>query len=149
MASPILDSLLADIKAAMKEKNQEKLLALRTLHAEIKNVEINERKEITDGDVAAVVTKAVKQRLDSIEQYEQAGRRDLAEKERNQIALYRSYQPRQLNEQELSGMVDAAIRETGAAAKKDMGAVMKVLMPRVKGRADGKLVNQLVNQKLS
>jgi uncharacterized protein YqeY len=149
MASEMLNSLLGDIKTAMKEKDAEKLLTLRTLHAEIKNLEINQRKEITDADVAAVAAKGIKQRQDAIEQYTSAGRQELAAREEAQIELYRRYQPKQLDEHELSPLIDEAIRESGAQTKKDMGAVMKILMPRVKGRADGAMVNTMVNQRLA
>ena len=92
MSSPILDTIMADIKEAMKAKDTETLLTLRTLHSEIKNVGINQRKEITDEDVSSVIAKGIKQRLDSIEQFKKAERQDLIEKEEQQIAIYKKYQ---------------------------------------------------------
>ncbi len=149
MSSSTLDKILQDIKQAMKDREQDKLLALRTLHSEIKNLQINERRELSDADIGAVITKAVKQRNDSIDQFRKAGRDDLAQKEEFQINLYKQYLPKQLEKDQIEKLVDEAIAETGATGKKDMGAVMKELMPKVKGRADGKLVSSIVNTKLS
>ena len=149
MASELRNTLLADITSAMKAQEKEKLLALRTLNAEIKNLAIEQRKEeLEDSDVASVVAKAIKQREDSIEQFTAAGREDLAAKEQAQIDLYRNYQPRQLDSAEIEQIAAQAIEETQAAGKKDMGKVMKVVMPRVRGKADGKVVNRIVAGKL-
>lgn len=149
MASELRNKLLADIKSAMKAREKEKLLALRTLNAEIKNLAIERRKEeLDDSDVASVVAKAIKQRQDSIEQFKAAGREDLAAKEQAQIDLYKDYQPQQLDTAEIEKIVSTAIEETQAEGKKDMGKVMKVVMPQVRGRADGKVVNQIVAGKL-
>ncbi len=149
MGSSIFETILADIKEAMKSKNNETLVTLRTLHSEIKNIEINTRKEITDEDVASVIAKGIKQRQDAAEQFEKAGRNDLVNKEQNQIALYAKYQPKQLDRSEIEELVTNIIAETGADTKKDIGVVMKNLMPLVKGKADGKLVSEIVNMKLS
>ncbi len=148
MASALLDQLLGDIKTAMKSKEKDKLSALRFLHAEIKNVEINERREISDDDVLNVIGRLVKQRQDAIEQFEKGGRDDLVAQERFQLDIYRTYQPAQLSEDEIAELVAQAIEATGASGKKDMGNVMKVVMPQVKGRAEGKVVNAIVGQKL-
>lgn len=148
MASEILDRLLSDIKQAMKARDAEKLETLRFLHSEIKNFQVNERKEPTDEDVAAIVGKAIKSRQDAIAQFEAGGRDDLAARERFQIEICRAYQPRQLSEAEIESLVDEVIAQTGATAKKDTGKVMKELMPRVKGKADGKLVSAIVGRKL-
>jgi uncharacterized protein YqeY len=149
VSSELLDRLLADIKTAMKERDSQKLEALRFLHSEIKNVGINERREPTDDDVATVVAKAIKARQEVIEQSRAGGRDDIVAKEEYQMGLYRSYQPKQLSPEEVEALVDEAIRSTGASGKKEMGKVMKELMPKVKGRADGKLVNTIVSQKLA
>jgi|WetSurMetagenome_2_1015567.scaffolds.fasta_scaffold00150_13 uncharacterized protein len=149
MPSAILETLLSDIKAAMKAQDKEKLLALRTLHSEIKNLELIERKEISDGTVAGVVSKAIKQRSESEEQFKAAGRSDLAERERFQAGLFAKYLPAQLTVAEVDAVVAAAIAESGATGKQDMGKVMKLVMPRVKGKADGKTVNDIVAAKLS
>jgi uncharacterized protein YqeY len=149
MGSQILSTIKEHIKDAMKSKNREKLLTLRTLHSDIKNVGINKRKEVTDEDVASVISKGIKQRLEAIEQFEKAGRTDLVEKEQEQIAIYKLFQPKQLEPPEIEELVEKVITETGASAKKDMGTVMKALMPLIKGRADGKIVSKIVTSKLS
>lgn len=147
-ASEVLVQVLADIKEAMKSKDRDRLAALRFLHSEIKNVGINERRDPTDDDVTTVVAKLIKQRQEAIEQFKQGGRDDLVEKEALQIEIYKAYQPEQLGEEAIVELIDKAIAETGASGKADMGKVMKALMPLVKGKADGKLVSSLVNQKL-
>ena len=144
MASKILDTLLADIKEAMKARDMETLSALRSLHAQIKDATVNAGKEESDDIVIAVVGKAIKQRKDSIEQFESGGRQDLADKEAAEVSLLEKYQPAQLGEAEIEALVQKVIQATGAAGKQDMGKVMKDLMPEVKGKADGKLVNQIV-----
>ena len=144
MSSKLLDDLLADIKSAMKNRENEKLTALRTLHAQIKDATTNAGKEATDGEVAVIVAKAIKQRLDAAEQYKQGARQDLVDRELAEAELFKKYQPQQLGQAEIEELVRKAIAETGAAGKKEMGKVMAVLMPQVKGRADGKLVNQIV-----
>jgi len=144
MASAILDRILADIKEAMKAKASDTLMALRTLHAAIKDQTVNAGVEATDETVGAVIAKALKQRADSVEQYAAAGRTDLVEKEQKEIDLFRVYQPRQMDRAEIEVVVRECIAESGATSKKEMGKVMQVLMPKVKGRADGKLVNQVV-----
>ncbi|HBA83100.1 MAG TPA: glutamyl-tRNA amidotransferase [Verrucomicrobia bacterium] len=145
MSSPAFTNLQEDIKIAMKAKEMDKLTALRTLLAQIKDATINAGREPTDADVAAVVAKAIKQRRESVEQFRQGGREDLAQKEENEIAVFTKYQPQQLDQAGIEELVRKCIAETGAAGKKDMGKVMQALMPHVKGRADGKLVNQIVN----
>lgn len=149
MSSPIYEQILSDIKEAMKSKNSEKLLTLRTLHSEIKNVGINKRKEITDEDIASVIAKGIKLRLEAIEQFKTGNRIDLVEKEEAQIAIYKTYQPKQLELSEIEGLVSQAIADTAAATLKDLGNVMKAVMPLVKGKADGQIVNQVVKDKLS
>ena len=144
MASVILDRILADIKEAMKAKESDKLMALRTLHAAIKDQTVNAGLEASDETVTAVIAKAIKQRTDSVEQFSTAGRTDLVEKEQKEIDLFRVYQPRQMDRAEIEVAVRECIAESGAVSKKDMGKVMQALMPKVKGRADGKLVNQVV-----
>jgi uncharacterized protein len=148
MPTAILDTLLADIKAAMKAQEKEKLLALRTLHSEIKNLELIDRKELVDANVVGVVAKAIKQRAESIEQYTAANRPDLVATERFQMELFKKYLPSQLSKEEIEGIVVKAIAESGARGKQDMGNVMKLVMPQVKGKADGKLVNEVVSVKL-
>ncbi len=148
MPSSILDTLLADIKSAMKAQEKEKLLCLRTLHSEIKNLELIEQKEASDGNVAGVIARAIKQRSESVEQFKAAGRTDLADREQFQIDIFKKYLPAQLSREEIEGIVAAAIAGANAQGKQDMGKVMKLVMPQVKGRADGKLVNEVVMLRL-
>ena len=145
MTSKLLETLQADIKEAMKERNADKLTALRTLHAQIKDATTNMGKEATDAEVAVVVARAIKQRQDSVEQFRQGHRDDLADKEQREIDWFKKYQPLQLTRDEIEALVKKCVAETGASGKKDMGKVMAALMPQVKGRADGKLVNQIVS----
>ena len=144
MATAVLDTLLADIKVAMKAQNQDMLSALRMLHAQIKDATVNAGKEPTDEAIASIVAKAIKQRQDSVEQFRAASRADLADKEQREIELFRKYQPQQLDQATIEALVRKIISETGASGKKDLGKVMQALMPQVKGRSDGRLVNQSV-----
>lgn len=144
MPSPLLDQLMSDIKQAMKDRAQDKLTALRTLHAQIKDATVNQGKDPGDDDVLTILNRAIKQRLDAADQFRKGGREDLAVKEEQEIAFYRSYQPQQLSAAEIETLARKAIAETGAAGKADTGKVMKALMPLVKGKADGKVVNQVV-----
>lgn len=149
MASPLLETLMQDIKSTMKAKDSETLTTLRTLHSEIKNVGIDQKRDITDEDVATVVAKGIKQRQDAAEQFTQAGREDLVVKEQKQIEVYKKYQPEQLDRAAIIELVKKIISDTGASSKKEMGKVMKELMPLVKGKADGKLISEIVNSILS
>lgn len=148
MASEIVDRILADIKDAMKTRDKERLLALRFLHSEIKDRQIVERREITDEDALAVIAKSIKSHKDAIEQFRQGEREDLVEKESFQLKLLESYRGEMLGEEEVESIVDAAIEETGASSRRDMGTVMKAVLARVQGRADGKLVSSIVGRKL-
>jgi uncharacterized protein YqeY len=128
----------------MKAQASETVIALRTLLAAVKDQTVNAGVEVTDEAVSSVVAKAIKQRVDAIEQFAAAGRQDLVDKEQKQVDLYRKYQPKQLDRAEIEALVRQCIAESGAASKKEMGKVMQLLMPKVKGCADGKLVNQVV-----
>lgn len=146
--SKILDEVLADIKTAMKAKDHVAVTVLRDLHAQVKDVTVNAGKEITDEAVLNCVNKAIKQRQDSIDLYEKGGRPELAAKEQAEIDLIRKYQPAQMSREEIETVVREVLAETGATSQKEMGKVMGALMPRVKGKADGKLVNQVVRSLL-
>ena len=148
MSTEIINRLQDDIKVAMKARESEKLEALRFLYSEIKNVGINEGRELTDDDALVVVGRLIKQRQESIEQFKKGGREDLVAREEMGINLYREYLPPQLSVGELKAIVAEAVAETSAAGLKDMGKVMKVLMPRVKGLAEGKVVNEVVREQL-
>lgn len=145
MSSPLLNQLMDDIKQAMKERAQERLTALRTLHAQVKDATTNQGKEPTDDDVLTILNRAIKQRLDAADQFRKGGREDLAIKEEQEIAQYRKYQPAQLDAAAVEALARKAIADSGAVGKADTGKVMKLLMPQVKGKADGKLVNQIVS----
>ena len=142
--------IMADIKEAMKAKDQVRLGTLRFLNSAIKNKEIEVRpNELTDDDVMAVLKKAVKQRKESIEQYNQAGRADLAEKEESELKVLGAYLPEEMSPDKVEEVVLAVISELGADSIKQMGAVMKEVIARTQGAADNKIVSQVVKAKLS
>ncbi|MCP5487121.1 MAG: GatB/YqeY domain-containing protein [Verrucomicrobia bacterium] len=143
-----LDQITDDIKTAMKAGDKERLLTLRSIHAQIKDATVNKGIDPTDDHVADVLAKAVKQRLESIRQFQDGGRDDLAAKEESELSILKAYQPEQLSDEAVQALVTAAIQQTAAAGKQDMGKVMAVLMPQVKGKADGSLVSRLVQQAL-
>ena len=149
MTAPLYDTLLADITVAMKARNTEELTTLRSMNAHIKDATINQGKEVSDIDVATVIAKAIKQRQESAEQFRQGERQDLADKEDREVELLRKYQPQQLSESEIEALVSSCASATGATSKQDIGKLMGALMPQVKGKADGKLVNQIVMRFLS
>ena len=144
MTSPLYDALLDDIKTAMKARDNDTLITLRTMNAQIKDATVNQGKGIADADVATVLAKAIKQRLDSAAQFREGNRVDLAETEEKEIEILRKYQPQQLTESEIEALVRRCASDVGAAGKQDVGKLMGALMPQVKGKADGKLVNQIV-----
>ncbi|ALS21305.1 MULTISPECIES: GatB/YqeY domain-containing protein [Paenibacillus] len=138
-----------DMKLAMKSQDKFKLSVIRMVRAAIKNIEIDQRKTLDDQEVLDVLNREIKQRKDSLQEFEKAGRDDLAENLKAEIAVLMEYMPQQLSDEEVKAIVQQTIQEVGASSKADMGKVMGALMPKVKGRADGKLVNQLVQQLLS
>ena len=137
------------VKQAMKSGDRPRLGALRLITAAIKQVEVDTRKAPTDEDVLAVLSRMVKQRRESIEQYEKAGRDDLAAAERAELAVIGEFLPEPLSEAELESLVQAAIAETGAAGPRDMGRVMAALKPRVQGRADMGALSARVKARLN
>lgn len=147
--SKLAEKITEDIKTAMKSGEKERLVTLRSLMAQIKDATVNAGKDLTDDAALTVVTKQIKQRQDAFEQYKNAERMDLADIEESEIKILRAYQPAQLSEEEISALVDEAIQATGATSKKEMGKVMGALMPKVKGKADGGLVNRIVGSKLA
>jgi len=138
-----------DMKSAMKAKDAQRLSAIRLLLAAIKQKEVDERIELTDADVLATIDKMLKQRRDSIAQYQAAGRRDLADAEAFEVSVLTGYMPQQMSEAEVGAAIAAAITETGAQGIKDMGKVMAVLKPRVAGKFDLAKVSGLVKGKLA
>jgi len=138
-----------DTVAAMKERAQARLDVLRMVKAAIKNKEIEKRSPLSDAEVLQTLTTLIKQRRDSIEQFSKAGRTDLVDKETAEIAILEHYLPPAVSAEEIEAAVAAAIAETGASSVKDMGKVMKAVMPKLAGKnADGKAVNEAVRRKL-
>jgi hypothetical protein len=138
-----------DMKAAMKAGEKRKRGILRLILAAIKQREVDERIELDDTQILAVLDKMVKQRRDSIEQYTKAEREDLAEQERFEVGICQEYLPEALGEEELIALVDEAIASTGAASMKDMGRVMGQVKPKAQGRADMGAVSKLVKARLA
>ena len=141
--------LTDDMKAAMKAGEKDRLAVIRLINAAIKQREVDERIEITDAVVLAVLEKMVKQRKDSITQYEAAAREDLAAVERYELGVIEAYLPAKLGEAEILAAIDAAISETGATGPADMGKLMGVLKPKLAGQADMGQVSALVKQRLA
>ncbi|GAF65962.1 hypothetical protein BTS2_2862 [Bacillus sp. TS-2] len=145
----LLERLNNDMKSAMKNKDKLKLSVIRLVKASLQNEQIKIGRELTDDESLTVLNRELKQRRDSLHEFEQANREDLATKIRDEITILEIYMPEQLSEEELSELVKDTIAEVGASSKADMGKVMGALMPKVKGKADGSLVNRLVQQHLS
>jgi uncharacterized protein YqeY len=143
------DKVSADIAAAMKSRDATRLSALRMLKAAVMNKGVEKGRDLEDAEILQVVSSLVKQRRDSIEQFEKGGRRDLVEKETAEIAVLQAYLPPAASPEEIDAAVAEAIAETGASSPRDMGKVMKAVMPRLAGKnADGKTVNEAVRRKL-
>ncbi|WP_096085394.1 GatB/YqeY domain-containing protein [Agaribacterium haliotis] len=149
MASPVKDSIAQAVKDAMRARDKQRLGVLRMLMSEFKRVEVDERIELDDVRVLAILDKAAKQRRDAAQQYRDAERSDLAETEEFEISVIQDYLPKQLSSDELGALVDQAIASTAAASMADMGKLMAVLKPQVHGRADMGEVSKLVKQKLN
>lgn len=144
------DRITADIAGAMKARDQTRLSALRMAKAALMNAAVAKGRDLDDGEAAQVLGSLLKQRRDSIEQFTAAGRTDLVEKERADMAVLEAYAPPAVSADDLAAAVDAAIAETGATGAKDVGRVMKAVMGRFAGRTvDGKAVNELVRRRLS
>jgi uncharacterized protein YqeY len=141
--------LTEDMKTAMKAGEKDRLGVIRLINAGIKQKEVDERVEMTDPLVLAVIEKMVKQRKDSISQYEAANREDLAAVERYELGILETYLPAKLDEAAIQAAIDAAVAETGAAGPADIGKLMAVLKPKLAGQADMGLVSQLVKKKLA
>ena len=145
----IKDTLTNDMKEAMKAKEKDRLAVIRMVRGAIKQIEIDSKKELDDEAVIGVISKEVKMRKDSVEEFKKGGREDLVAKTEAEIAVLMPYLPQQLSEDEIRSLVQAAVEQVGTSSPKDMGKVMGVLMPKVKGRADGKLVNTIVKEALN
>ena len=142
------DTLDSDLKDAMRNKEALKRTVLRTMLSELRNAEIKSPTTIDDEGIISVLTKQVQQRKDSVEAYAAADRQDLVDKETEEIKIISVYLPEQLPVEEIEEIIKTAISEIGASTLSDMGKVMGLVMPQVRGRADGKIVNTIVTEKL-
>lgn len=143
------DRLNEEMKGAMKARDEVRLSAIRLIRSSVKNREIELRRELSEQEVIEVVATLVKQRRESIRMFGEAGRTDLVEKEEKELALLLEFLPQQLTRNEVEALVVRAIAESGAQGARDMGKVMKALMPEVAGKADGSLVSAIVKEKLA
>jgi len=146
---PLREQLNEDMKTAMKAREAGKLGAIRLLLAAVKQREVDERITLDDAGVIAVIEKMIKQRKDSISQYEKAARQDLADQEKFEIGILEAYMPQQLSAAEVDAILAAAVAESGAKSPADMGKVMALVKPRLAGRADMGKVSGLVKARLS
>ena len=148
MSQSLKEQITDAMKDAMRAKEKERLGTIRLIQAEIKRIEVDERIEIDDARLLAVLDKMVKQRRDSITQFEDAGRQELADKEQAEIEVIQDFLPEALSEDELVTMIEEAIAATGAESMKDMGKVMGIIKPKIQGRADVGAVSGMVKAKL-
>lgn len=144
------EQLMEDMKEAMKAKEAGRcrLSVIRMVRSAIRQAEIDGKKELDDEGIVSIISKEVKSRKDSLEEFRKGNRADLVQETEEEIAVLLPYLPQQLSEDEIRALVEEALQATGATTRKDMGKVMSVLMPKVKGRADGSLVNRIVSEKL-
>ena len=147
--SDLKDQITAAMKTAMREKAKARLGAIRLMLAAIKQIEVDERKELDDTEVLAVLDKMLKQRRESIKQYAAADRQDLLEIEEYEVGIIKDFMPAQLDDAEIDSIVAAAIAETGAASMKEMGKVMGIIRPKLQGRADMGAVSAKIKAQLS
>lgn len=142
------EQLTNDLKEAMKEKDQLKKNVVTMVRADIKQLEVDKRIDLDDEGIIEIIAKQVKQRRDALEEFGKGGRQDLVEQAQQEIELLKKYLPEQMSEEEIVKLVKDTILEIGAQSMKDMGKVMAALMPKTRGRADGKLVNEIVKKNL-
>jgi uncharacterized protein YqeY len=145
----LLEILNSDMKQAMRDKEKKKLSVIRMVKASLQNEGIHLGRELTSDEELTVLTRELKQRRDSFQEFSKAGRDDLSENVEEEITILTKYMPEQLSEEEIRQIVSETITEVGASSKADMGKVMAGIMPKVKGKADGALVNKLVQEGLS
>lgn len=148
MSPSVLDQLNQDMKQAMRDKDKQRLSVIRSVKSSIQNEAINLGHELTKEEELTVLNREMKQRRESLHEFDKADRNDLAAKTQTEIDILTEYLPAQLTEEELQKVIDETIAETGAAGKAEMGRVMSAVMPKVKGRADGSVVRSLVQQSL-
>ena len=145
---PLLDKINTDLKAAMRAKEELRLLVLRTLLSSINYAEIAKQKKLDDGGIIEVIGKEIKQRRESIEAYDKGNRPDLSAKEKAEMAILQEYMPAQMSRDEITAIVEKVIAEVGPKGPGDKGKVMQKLMPQVKGKAEGSEVNNIVTELL-
>ena len=143
------EKIASDIKEAMKQKNTRKTSVLRMISAEIKNLEIDKQKTATDEDVMRVLQTNAKKHRDSIAQFTAGNRPDLVQTETEELAIIQLYLPEEMSDEELTRTIAQAVKESGASSAADFGKVMKILMPKIAGRANGQIVSQKLKEKLS
>jgi len=143
------ERLVEEMKQAMKSNDKLRLSTIRMIRSALKNKEIELRKKLEDEEVIKVIQVMVRKGEESVEQFQTGGRVDLVEKEKKEIEILKSFLPQPLSQEELLKIVDQSIQETQASSLKDIGKVMKSIMPKIGGKADGKLINQLVKERLS
>ena len=146
--SDLLNQIKSGMKDAMRNKEKVRLAAIRMLLAAIKQIEVDQRKEITDTDVLTVLDKMIKQRRDSIAQFEYAGRDELADIEKQEIEALQVYMPQPLTDDEISSLIDQALADSGAESMRDMGKVMAILKPKLQGKADMGAVSGKIKARL-
>ncbi len=142
--SNLKERLNEDVKVAMRNKDRDRLVTLRMITAAIKQKEVDERVELDDTRVLAIIDKMARQHRDSIQQFEAAGRTDLVDKEKTELAIVQGYLPEQLGEDEIKQLIQSAIQTTGASSVKDMGKVMAIIRPQIQGRADMTRTSELI-----
>lgn len=143
------ERLLDEMKQAMKSNDKLRLSTIRMIRSAVKNKEIDLRKKLDDDEILRVMQGMVRKSEEAIEQFKAGGRADLVDKETKEIEVLKSFLPQSLGQEEIIKMIDESIQETQASSLKDLGKVMKSVMPKLAGRADGKLINQLVKERLS
>jgi uncharacterized protein len=143
------DRLNEDMKQAMRSQDKFRLSVIRMVRSSIKNIEIDQRKSLDDQEILDVLNREIKLRRDSLHEFEKAGRQDLVDQLKQELDILAVYMPKQLSEDEVKVIVQQTIQEVGASSKADIGKVMGALLPKVKGLADGKFVNQIVQQLLA
>lgn len=148
MSNSLKEQITEAMKDAMRAREKERLGTIRLILSEVKRIEVDERIDIDDTRLLAVLDKMVKQRRDSISQFEQAGRQELADKEQTEIVVIQDFLPQPLSEEELAVMIDDTIASVGAESMKDMGKVMGIIKPQIQGRADAGVVSGMIKAKL-
>ena len=143
------EKLMEDLKEAMKNKDTLRKDTITMLRAAILQVEKDSQKTLTDDEICAIVAKEVKKRKESVKEYEDAGRQDIADSLKQEVEILSKYLPEQLSQEEIVKLVEDAVKESGAASPRDMGKVMSILRPKTAGKADGKLVSDIVKEKLA